>query len=423
MKKCNVYGLLVVVLFSTHSFAQDLQKNYPESFTVKITNPIRAEREDVSVYIASEQLSKQVKGFNPKAFVVTDKQGREIASQYNFRDHEQPGIVTVIDKLAAGETRELIVRYNKTGEAKRTYTKRTQAELSHKTGGKFVNREYIGGTFNNVEYLRVPPEHKDHSWFIRYEGPGWESDRVAYRFYLDQRNAADVFGKTTTDMVLQGVGLDGFDSYHKLQPWGMDVLKAGKSLGLGSIAALNNGAAVRVEKTDSVNCRITENGDVYSSIFTNYYGWKVGDKTYTVQSQISIHAGTRLTREQLSATGSPDNLCTGIVKDKLAEVHTSKGDAEHYAYLATYGKQSLNGDNLGLAIFFKPSAVGAFTTDEYSHLVMLAAPKGKLEYYYMAAWEKEPDGIQNEQQFMTYLNKTAQELAAPVRVEIIKSKK
>jgi len=423
MKKRSVWYGLLIVLFSTQSFAQDLQKVFPESFTVKITNPIKADREDVCIYIASDQLNRQVKGFNPKAFVITDKQGKEIASQYNFQDREQPGILAVIDRLGAGEVRELTIRYNKSGEVKRTYIKRTQAELSPKTGGKFVNREYIGGEFKNVNYLRVPPEHKDHSWFIRYEGPGWESDRVGYRFYLDQRNAADVFGKTTTDMVLQGVGLDGFDSYHKLQPWGMDVLKAGKSLGIGSIAALNNGSAVRVEKTDSVNCRITENGDVYSSIFTNYYGWKVGEKTYTVQSEISIHAGTRLTREQLTVTGNPDNLCTGIVKDKLADVHTNKGDAEHYAYLATYGKQSLNNDNLGVAIFFKPSAVGSFTADEYSHLVTLAAPKGKLEYYYLAAWDKEPNGIQDEQQFMAYLEKTARELAAPVRVEIVKTKK
>ncbi len=60
--------------------------------------------------------------------------------------------------------------------------------------------------------LRVPPEHKDHSWFIRYEGPEWESDKVGYRFYLDQRNVIDVFGIFTSDVVLHNAGLDGFDS-------------------------------------------------------------------------------------------------------------------------------------------------------------------------------------------------------------------
>lgn len=422
-RKRNIWYSLLALVLSTPAFAQDLQKEFPESFTVKVTNPLTVPRTDVMVNIDPAKVNKSIKGFNAKAFVVLDAQGKEIAAQYNEQDHNQPGIVTVLDELKAGETRNLTVRYNKTGTAKRTYVKRTQAELSHKTGGKFVNREYIGGAFKNVEYLRVPPEHKDHSWFIRYEGPGWESDKVGYRFYLDQRNASDVFGKTTTDMVLQNVGQDGFDSYHKLQSWGMDVMKAGKSLGLGSIAALVNGTAIRVEKTDSVNCRITENGDVYSSIFTNYHGWKVADKTYTVQSQLSIHAGTRLTREQLTITGNPDNLCTGIVKDKLATLLTNKGDAQHYGYIATYGKQSLNDDNLGLAIFFKASSAGAFSADEYSQLVALKPSQGKLEYYFVAVWEKEPNGIRDEKQFQEYLAKTAGELAVPVQVEIVKSKK
>ncbi len=118
------------------------------------------------------------------------------------RDRSGEGLYFVIDKMEAHQ--ELIFALQPISGKRPEYTKRTQAELSHKTGGQFVNREYAGGSFQNVEYLRVPPEHKDHSWFIRYEGPGWESDKVGYRFYLDQRNATDVFGKLTTDMVLQG---------------------------------------------------------------------------------------------------------------------------------------------------------------------------------------------------------------------------
>ena len=212
------------------------------------------------------------------------------------------------------QSRMLEIRFNKNGEIKRTYTKRTQAELSYKTGGQWKGREYLGGNFKNTNYLRVPPEHKDHSWFLRYEGPGWESDKVGYRFYLDQRNATDVYGKCTHDMVLQQVGLDGFDSYHQLQPWGMDVMKVGKSLGIGSIGAVVNGITTRVEKTDSVTSRITENGDVYSSILTNYYGWKIGEKKHDLQSRLTIHAGTRLTHEIISVTHDPDNISTGIVK-------------------------------------------------------------------------------------------------------------
>lgn len=95
----------------------------------------------------------------------------------------------------------------------------TYAEISMKEGGHWDDREYIDGNFVNVDTLNVPSEHTDHSWFIRYEGPGWENSQVGYRLYLDWRNAIDIFGKKVDSLVLPYVGQDGFDSYHETQPW------------------------------------------------------------------------------------------------------------------------------------------------------------------------------------------------------------
>jgi len=69
----------------------------------------------------------------------------------------------------------------------------TYAEISIKEGGEWQGREYEGGEFKNVDTLTVPENHTDHSWFIRYEGPGWENKQVGYRLYLDWRNAIDIF--------------------------------------------------------------------------------------------------------------------------------------------------------------------------------------------------------------------------------------
>ena len=128
-------------------------------------------------------------------------------------------------------------------------------------------------------------------------------------------------------MVLQQVGQDGFDSYHEMQPWGMDVMKVGKSLGIGSIGSFVNGEAIRVEKTDSVNCRIVENGNVYSSILTKYYGWNVSNNKHDVHSHLTIHAGTRATQQTLTVTNNIENVATGIVKDKAAVLIKKNGDA------------------------------------------------------------------------------------------------
>jgi hypothetical protein len=407
-----LYILLSACLMA--SCASPEVKEFPESFTVTVTNPLDSLRNQVMIFVGADKLKDD---FNPGAFIVIDE-GAEIPSQYNHQDQDLKGIVFVVDHLHEKEVKTVTIRYRKEGESKRNYTKRTQAELSHKINGEWKEREYMGGEFKNVDFLRVPPEHKDHSWFIRYEGPGWESDKVGYRFYLDQRNAVDVFGKTVPEVVLQKAGLDGFDSYHELQPWGMDVLKVAKSLGVGSIGYLRDTAAVRVEVTDSVTSRITENGDVYSSILTNYYGWNTGNAKTDLASRLTIHAGTRATHNLLTVSGEVDNLCTGLIKDANGKLISKEGDDSNYGYIATYGKQSLNKDNLGIAVLFKRSDFIEFTKDQYSHIVKLKPSNGQVDYYFVAAWEGEPEGIKTEAQFIVYLDKLARELANPVQVEV-----
>ena len=398
--------------------AQALKQEFPRSFVVEVKNPFSLARTDVMVFLGEEEIQKQIPSFNPNAFVVLDGT-EEIASQYNQKDPVRKGLVAILPQLKAGATKKITIRYNEKGVAKRNYTKRTQAELSHKVGGMFENRKYIGGEFKNIDSLRVPDEHTDHSYFIRYEGPGWESDKVGYRFYLDWRNGVDVFGKTTNEMALQQVGLDGFDSYHEMQPWGMDILKVGKALGVGSLALFHKGEAVRVAETDSIISRITANGPVYSSVTTDYYGWKVAGQTLNLQSVLGIHAGSRLTHQHVEVDGNPANISTGLTKDPSAKKHTSKGNGEQWGYLATWGQQSLNKDNVGLAVLFNTKDLLEFTEDQHSHVVKLKPTSGKLDYYFLAAWELEKEGIKTEEQFMEYLNKTARELANPVRVSLL----
>jgi hypothetical protein len=413
MKVCLILLATFCLYFVSH--AQSTGKNARKEAQISISNPLNRARENVMVFIPEEQLKSNFE-FNSMSFVVLEN-GKPIAADF-VNDHQRKGVVFVVDKLGAGAEKTFVINTSKSTTA---FTKKTQAELSHRTGGAWKNREYIGGTFRNVKHLRVPPEHKDHSWFIRYEGPGWESDKVGYRFYLDQRNATDVFGKLNSGMVLQNVGQDNFDSYHELQPWGMDIMKVGKSLGIGSIGAIDkNGAVARVEKTDSVNCAIAMNGNIYSSIETNYKGWSVGQQKTDLRSLISIHGGTRLTHQELNLGGAFAGLCTGIVKDTSAILIRESGSKKAYGFIATYGKQSLNNDELGLVVFFKPENFLEFTADDFSNIVKLKTIQNKVDYYFAAAWVREPGGIVDEKAFREYIQQTAEELANPILVKVSK---
>jgi hypothetical protein len=303
--------------------------------------------------------------------------------------------------VGPGETEEFTISKS---DQETAFKQRTQAELSIKTGGEWKGRIYEGGKFENINFLRVPDEHTDHSFYIRYEGPGWESDKVGYRFYLDWRNAIDIFGKKVDTLVLQNVGQDGFDSYHEIGPWGVDVLKVGESLGMGSIGYWLNNKAERVAVTDSIYCEINYSGVLESKITTTYFGWAVGDYKSNLISRLSIQAGSRMTRHDLELSVGLDNLCTGIVKLPDTEYILPESSIGEWTWMATYGKQTLQSDLLGMAILYKTKDLIKLAEDEDDHVVVLKPFENKLTYYFLAAWEQEPSGIKSKQEFIDYLN-------------------
>lgn len=420
--------IVVIIFFSVNgcskesNISQELQKTYPKSVSFSVKNESRLDKKDAIISIDVEDLKMKAPQINLNAFVIICD-GDELPSQANDIDADGifDEVITICD-VKADKKKTIMLRYTPNDTLYRQYSKRTQAELSHKFGGKFIKNkkgrlEYDGGEFKNVQYLFVPPEHTDHTFFVRYEGPGWESDKVGYRFYLDWRNAIDIFGKKTPAMVLQKVGQDGFDSYHEMSDWGMDILKVGDALGIGSIGLWYEDTVQRVSDTDSTDCRIVANGAVQSAIRTNYYGWKVGEGIYNLKSDLSIHAGSRLTKHQVTMDSDPENLCTGLVKHPDVELFQGEKDQLDWSYLATYGQQSLAGDKLGMAVLYRKKDLLKITEDNLNHVVVLKPDRKQLTYYFLAAWEQEPVGIRNIDEFKSYLNQTLYEINNPLILE------
>lgn len=379
------------------------EKATAETFSLTIKNPTGQNWKGETFEVSTDFITKGKSDVEWSKIRFSD--GDKIPFQ--LIDNDENGtpekVLLLADVNAKGEKKIDVAFLDE--KPNNIFTKRTYAEISHKVNGEWKERKYIGGEFKNVKKLNVPPEHTDHSEFIRYEGPGWESDKVGYRFYLDWRNAVDIFGKKTSEMVLHKVGLDGFASYHEPSDWGMDVLKVGSSLGIGSIGFWENGKAIRVEKTDSLHCEILQNGILQSKIRTQYLGWQINDQKLDLTSDLSIQAGSRMTRQDIAMTASIPNICTGIVKhdngELIKKVPTDKGG--QWGYIATYGNQSLADDNLGMVIFFKVEDLVEIQQDENSHVVVLKPNQNQLTYYFAAAWEQEPQGIKTMNEFKEYL--------------------
>lgn len=289
-------------------------------------------------------------------------------------------------------------------------TAKTYAEISIKEGGHFEGREYIGGTFKNVTELKVPAEHTDHSWFIRYEGPGWESNKIGYRMYLDWRNAIDIFGKVTDSMILSKVGQDGFDSYHEKSDWGQDILKAGKGLGIGSIGRYFNKEVLHFNNVDSTFAKV-ENTIDKSTVIADYYGWNTANDTINLHQVLSITPDVRYTKHSITPSKEIEGICTGIVKHGV-NYFTKESENKKWGYIATYGVQTLatEPDNLGMAIFYEIETISEVTEWEHDHLLLFKPTTNEISFYFLGAWEQEINGIKTESEFLNYLDGLLNEL-------------
>ncbi|SMC90051.1 DUF4861 family protein [Moheibacter sediminis] len=285
-------------------------------------------------------------------------------------------------------------------------------ELSVKEGGQWIDgkrghQEYSGGTFKNVTELKLPPQHTDHTYYIRYEGLGLENNQIAYRIYLDWRNAIDIFGKKVDTLVLPFVGQDGFYSYHTDAPWGLDIFKAGKTLGLGSFGRYDktNDQVLHFKEVDETFAKVY-NEKKKSFVTIDYKGWKTLDDQIDLNAQISIFPRDRFLKIDLIPSEEIENICTGIVNFKNIPLITGTSQNGKWSYIATFGKQTVAGenDNLGMVVFYPTEKVKKTKETEKNHLIIFKPTSKKLTYYLSSAWSQEPDGIKTQDEFIQYIN-------------------
>lgn len=251
----------------------------------------------------------------------------------------------------------------------------------------------------------TPNGYKAGDKLITYEGPGWESDKVGFRVYLDGRNALDIFGKTTSDMVLANVGRG--DDYHAMADWGMDILKVGNSLGAGGFGVFENGEARQIGPAANYKADVVvDNDDMAMVRVTHKMSEACGDD---VVATYTIKAEERATRVKLERDCALP-YAAGIVIHEGTNLIESNGDIG-WQYIGRWGDQSLVPDGLGMAIFYNApdiSAKGRDSDDNYVVFKETVQP----DYYTATAWSQEPGGITSQAAFTAYLNAKQAELNA-----------
>ena len=280
-----------------------------------------------------------------------------------------------------------------------TETATIQSGASEQSAAVVVDlrlRNDTGEPYRPVDYVTVPENHEIGDGMFPYEGIGWENGLVGYRLYLDGRLVNDIFGKQQPEPALANIGEIG--SYHELAPWGMDVLKVGPSLGIGGLGIVRDGIPMQFGEVPLLSARISESGTSTGRFSILAEGIAVpGGHTGGFNAAYSIGAESPMTRVSVASHGNIP-LTTGIVFHDGAEFWQSReSSGSEWRYIATYGEQSENDDNLGMALFYRADQAEYGGLANETHYITF--DEANFEFGFLAAWDLDRSGVTDKDSF------------------------
>ena len=251
----------------------------------------------------------------------------------------------------------------------------------------------LTGDYAQTERLDVPPGLPPQNKYVMFEGPALENDVVAFRFYADARHRADVYGKRVPTIVLDTVGWD----YHEVRDWGADVLKVGESLGIGAPAVLLDGVLQPFGEASAKTIEVTRAGGDTARFRFRWRGLRLGDVRVDLEQDWWTVPGGYWAQVDLRVTGGSlpagARLATGIARHDAAGAPATGATAGGCAYVATWGPQADQGDDLGLGVvalapaeYVEPPAGGPAAAQSHVLAFTGSAANQRASYRMVAAW-------------------------------------
>ncbi len=277
------------------------------------------------------------------------------------------------------------------------------------------------------------------SKIFQMEGPAWENDKVGFRNYFDLRNGTDIFGKQTSAMVLDSVGLNRkivLDNglvigaiYHNLSSWGMDILKVGNSLGAGSIALSVNDSLYRIGDNGHGTFTRLYEGPLQSEFMLGFPNWKAGKDSFNINQYVTITAGKYRYRSSLITGEAPEGVAfvTGIVNMHSDSLYVEKV-SPHFTALLTHAVQSEDTAMLTMALLIPDATLEKYgkTRDSgtgitQTYYARLKTDEGvPVTYWFYAFWATANPAFEKLENVMDVIRHDAELLEKPVVVTRIR---
>lgn len=418
----KLFTLSFALFLQLISFAQTTK-------TITVTNPLDIERQDELVVLSRIFLQRKLGNFGKDKYVIVT-------------NNNAPKVVQLDDLDGDGIWDEAVFLYSFTPNEKAVFTvqvsdrpatikARVMAHVRHqyKLADESFGPSVLVDTmpYNNkatdFSKQKLPP--------YLTEGPAWENDKVGFRKYFDTRNTNDIWGKTTSRMVLDEVGVDPSKIYHNFDSsWGMDILKVGKSLGAGALAlqirrpgGKDSIARFGTNVLKEIYQQVAD-GPVRAIFRIKYVGWQIGQLApINVVEEISIWGGQYFFENKVTVKNTPAHmrLITGIPDFYKADsgiIVEKKAKA-----IYNFGQQSENKDALGLAVataakkavFGRTPDAGQEVLNTYTASIPVKALL-PITYRFYSAWQQSDERFTSKASFEKYLKEEVRELGSPVAV-------
>jgi hypothetical protein len=398
--------------------------------SVLVKNELNVDRQDEVIVLTRtfiEQKLQPDEGFSP----VFESDGQVLPCQFDDLDGDGNwDEAAVLVNLKALQESKIKLR-KIAAEKYPVFEKRTNLRLG-------ILQE--DGSYKEVEEYNALPCSDGFEIIAQAESVNWENDKIAFRVYFDCRNVKDLFGKLKPEMIIDKIHTPELTNYHELADWGMDVLHCGSSLGSGGLALMRNDSLYRLGSTDVYRYKKIVEGPVRSVFELNYAGWHVEGDSLEATEKITIYPGKYWFESDVTIKGirKGDQVITGIVTSKLKK-EPFEMSAGKFACIGTHDVQSLNNDELGMAILVPVSETGkiARTTNidffklgnqtviekSFSNIISETCYISQhinngvpAKHYFSAVWGLEKEQWRTEDGFKKYLSEEGEKLSSPLKI-------
>ena len=391
-------------------------QNHEKTVSILVENTWAYDKANEPVVLRLADLKP---GFEVRSATVYGGKDEEIPSQLDDldRDTEADELAFVINIPARTKQTLQVVLSDQPSDKKYPARVYAQMRLNDKSQ-KNPHIQYI--TFDGS----VPVKQSYSAMY--HHGPAFESELVAFRAYMDNRQSIDLYGKK-----YQRLELAETNFYPKKEQlaagYGDDVLWAGTSIGVGSFRGWVDGKLQTIDTVESRSAGILASGPVRTVVEFFDRDWQYDGAVLNMTQRYTLYAGHRDVRVDISfkeADASGKTFATGVQKLERDNVGFLDADglAGSWGSNLAYKNDTVNHprETVGLGIYVPRRYMAGKLEDDVNYLYQMNTNGDRgLSYYFTFNALKEDKGCKTSADWFAHLRDWQASLAHPCKITII----